>query len=150
MGGCRAQHDGEIGIDLEEIAPRRPGFYESNMSDAERRWMLGAPGADTDRVGTLLWTLKEACLKTGASAARTIWEIGAIDLDVGMPASAIAATWPSGDRGPPTALFNLPARFSLAGAADSSFHAAYGVAGDLVIGMVAERTSDSRRRGGFS
>lgn len=143
-------YEGAIGIDLEAIGPRQPAFYQSTMSAGERRWMRGASESDIACLGTLLWTLKEACLKTGASAARTVWGIGAIDVDVWTPAAEIAATWPGkiGSDGP--VLSDLPARLPLTTGLDSSFQAAYGELGGLVIGVVAERTCDLRRRGDLS
>jgi hypothetical protein len=111
------------------------------MTVRERRWMLGAPAAETDRVGTLLWTLKEACLKTGASAARTIWEMGAIDVEVAAPVAAVAASWESIDLSQGHELAHLPARIPLAGAHRSTAHAAYGLVDQLVLGIVAEHTS---------
>jgi 4'-phosphopantetheinyl transferase EntD len=149
-GVAALSYEGAVGIDLEAIGPRRPAFYDSTMSAAERRWMRGAAGSDAEYLGTLLWTLKEACLKTGASAAHTVWEIGAIDLDMTTPATEIAATWAKAAAGDGPALVDLPANLPLARGLDSWFQAAYGEVGGLVIGVVAERTSDFRGRGEMS
>jgi len=127
---------GAIGIDLEQISPRRPEFYDANMTARERRWIFDAPAEEADRAGTLVWALKEACLKTGASMARTVWEIGAIDVDIELPARFILDSWPSIGARAGSTLRSLPMRVPLARAGDS-MHAAYGAVGDLVVGVVA-------------
>lgn len=134
---------GEVGVDLEEVAPRWPGFYETCLSAREREWMRGAPAADADRIGTLLWVLKESCLKTGASVARTVWEIGAIDLELATPADVVLARWPAVDGPGAARLAVLHTNVSLTRAppsddrAPARVHVAYGGVGRLVVGVVA-------------
>ena len=128
---------GAVGVDLEDTGPHGRGFYESNMTDRERRWMMGAPEGNADRIGTLLWVLKEAVLKTGESPARTIWEMSAIDIDVATPAAEIADTWPLDDAGGAPSLVTLPVRVALTRASRSFTHAAYGAIGQLALGVVA-------------
>jgi 4'-phosphopantetheinyl transferase EntD len=128
---------GAVGVDLEDSGPHGRGFYESNLTDRERRWMIGAPEGSADRIGTLLWVLKEAVLKTGASAAHTIWEMSAMDIDVATPAAEIADTWPLDDAGGAPCLVTLPVRVALTRAPRSFTHAAYGAIGQLAVGVVA-------------
>lgn len=81
-----------IGVDLEVVAPRGPSFYEGCVSDRERQWLSGASPAHTECLATLLWAVKEACFKTGASTATSVWGIGAIDLDIRTPAEQVASS----------------------------------------------------------
>jgi phosphopantetheinyl transferase (holo-ACP synthase) len=136
---------GAVGVDVEEVGPRRRGFYEANMTEGERRWIVGAPEVAADRIGTLLWVLKEAVLKSGASAARTIWEMSAIDIDVATPAADVAETWPSNEAGCAPTLVTLPVRVSLTRAPRSFTHAAYGAIGNLAISVVAVTSCDLER-----
>ncbi len=124
---------GEIGVDLEEIAPRDAAFYDSTMSDRERRWMADAPKAEADRLGTLLWVLKEACLKTGVSPTRSIWDFRAIDLEIAIPSPVVAASVSSSGE---SHLLSLPVRAPLERDPDS-VRVAYGTVGGLVFGVVA-------------
>jgi hypothetical protein len=128
---------GAVGVDIEHVGPRQRGFYEANMTDGERRWMFRAPERDADRIGTLLWVLKEAVLKTGASAARTIWEMSAIDIEVATPAADVVEAWPLNETGSEPTLVGLPVRVTLTRAPHSFTHAAYGVIGQLAFGVVA-------------
>jgi phosphopantetheinyl transferase len=142
---------GPVGVDIEQVAPRRPGFYETNLSDRERRWMSRAPGVDTNRVGTLLWVLKEAFLKTGTSRARTVWDISLTDLDIATPARHIASTWRASDADRSPQLVSVPVHMALAGGAGSgstmSAYAAYGAISNTAVGVIA---FDSIQEGGLS
>lgn len=75
------------GIDLESTAPRVEAFYRGNFTPRERDWVdagaraSGLPGA---WLFTLLWTIKEAALKSGATAVRSVW--GFPGLEVRLPA----------------------------------------------------------------
>ena len=134
---CRG---GVVGVDVELVGPRQPSFYEFNMSPAERRWMSLAPTSEADRLGTLLWVLKEAALKTGIAPALTVWEIGAIELDVRVPASRIAAIWNDADLMHAGELTAVPVDIPVAGASRSSPTAAFGTMGDLVIAVVHQHS----------
>lgn len=77
---CAGLSGGEapIGIDMETDVPRARAFYRGNFSARERRWAeLGArrAGLDDGWLYTFLWTVKEAALKSGAAAARNVWEL---------------------------------------------------------------------------
>jgi hypothetical protein len=137
-----------VGVDLEEVAPRPPGFNESYLSAAELRLVHDVPAAERDRVGTLLWVLKEACLKTGASAARTVWELGAIELGIDTPATELVAAWPTADGSAPArmaparlAALETGVRLTRAPPDDARkparADAAYGGTNGLVVGVVA-------------
>lgn len=134
---CRG---GVVGVDVELVAPRQPAFYEYNMSPAERRWMSLAPASDADRLGTLLWVLKEASLKTGIARALTVWEIGAIELDLRAPASRIAAIWDEADLLQGNELTALPVHIPVASASRSPVTAAFGTVGDLVVAVVHQHS----------
>ena len=74
------------GLDLESTAPRVDAFYRGNFTLRERDWVdagaraSGLPGA---WLFTLLWTIKEAALKSGATAVRSVW--GFPGLEVRLP-----------------------------------------------------------------
>jgi len=124
---------GPIGVDVEEVARRRPQFYQFYFSDAERRWMLDAPATERDRLGMLLWTIKEAFLKTGCSAARSVWEMHAVEVRVSRSAGAVATDWPTlGSECLASVDVNLQVT-------DRALRprVAYGGVGPLVLGIVA-------------
>lgn len=54
-----------VGIDIEKIKKRVPGFYKFSFTPIEKRWMKRVSGKTFDYRGTLLWTLKECFLKSG-------------------------------------------------------------------------------------
>ena len=141
VGSC-----GGIGVDIEAVAPRHPGFFESVLSDRERKWMRGLAERDANRLGTLLWVLKEAFLKTGASIARSVWEIGAIELDIPRRADSVLEHWPheSTSAGAPATprLLSLPIRSTVDHAA-AQMHAAYSAFGDMIVGVVAVTVPES-------
>ena len=65
-GLCGLSDRGEIGVDVEEIRPRRPGLPRHVLSERERRWFEDR-GRRWEDFYTL-WTLKEAkvkCLGSG-------------------------------------------------------------------------------------
>ncbi|WP_295621706.1 4'-phosphopantetheinyl transferase superfamily protein [uncultured Intestinimonas sp.] len=73
-GLCGLSDRGEIGVDVEEIRPRRPGLPRHVLSERERRWFEDR-GRRWEDFYTL-WTLKEARVKQMGSGldrpARTI------------------------------------------------------------------------------
>jgi phosphopantetheinyl transferase len=78
-------------IDLETAAPRAGAFYRGNFTPRERAWAeAGArsSGLSGDWLYTFLWTLKEAAIKAGATAVRSVWEIAGLEiaLPAGLPA----------------------------------------------------------------
>ena len=106
--------------------------------------MRDAPDGEMERLGTLLWVLKEACLKTGVSPARTVLEMDAIDLEIVTPAAALVGKWPTvaGDGSPSLVPLSIRATLGRAGA---QIHAAYGVVGPMLLGVVALTTPRSVR-----
>lgn len=134
---CRG---GVVGVDVELVASRQPSFYEYNMSPAERRWLALAPMSAVDRLGTLVWALKEAYLKTGISPALTVWEIAAIELDLAAPAARIAAMWDEADLLHGGELSGLPVHIAVAGTSRSAVTAAFGIVGDLVVAVVHQHS----------
>jgi acyl transferase domain-containing protein len=56
-----ASTEGEVGIDVERIEPRPPGFLELSFTDEEVRMIHGAP--DKDEWITRLWVAKEVAAK---------------------------------------------------------------------------------------
>lgn len=76
------------GIDLETVAPRIPAFYPGNFTPRERQWAdAGArsSGLPAPWLYTLLWTLKEAALKSGATPVRSVW--GFAGMEIELPAA---------------------------------------------------------------
>lgn len=76
-----------VGLDLETVAPRVAAFYRGNFTPRERRWVEAgalATGLDPAWLHTFLWTLKEAALKSGATAVRSVW--GFAGLEIRLPA----------------------------------------------------------------
>lgn len=92
------------GIDLETVEPRVDAFYRGNFTPREREWAeagaraTGLPGA---WLYTLLWTIKEAALKSGATAVRSVWGFAGLEirLSADLPAHLAAGRRPAlGDR----------------------------------------------------
>lgn len=74
---------GPVGVDLELVEPRTPGFVRDFLTPAEQRYVAGQPeGSRRDAAVNLLWSAKESALKVlqvGLRAdARTV-EIGVED-----------------------------------------------------------------------
>ncbi|MBV8751719.1 MAG: 4'-phosphopantetheinyl transferase superfamily protein [Hyphomicrobiales bacterium] len=64
--------EGSIGIDCEVIQARHQAFLNDSFVEAERKWVKGhvvADGPSVDCLYTLLWSFKEAALKTGRMAS---------------------------------------------------------------------------------
>jgi len=96
------------------------------------RWLGRAAAADVSPLATLLWTLKEACLKTGASRAHSVWDIDAIDCRISTPPDVVARSW----RRREAHLF--PVALDVALAVDTArLLAAHGVVGPVVFTVVA-------------
>jgi 4'-phosphopantetheinyl transferase len=57
---CAALWNAHIGVDIERISPRSNGFVEDYFTADERALVITAP----DYVPTLIWSAKEAALKT--------------------------------------------------------------------------------------
>jgi hypothetical protein len=75
------------GVDLETVAPRVPAFYPGNFTPHERQWAeAGArsTGLPVPWLYTLLWTLKEAALKSGVTNVRSVW--GFSGMEIRLPA----------------------------------------------------------------
>ena len=123
---------GAIGVDIEAVEPRRPSFHDACLTASERRWLGRAAAADVSPLATLLWTLKEACLKTGASRAHSVWDIDAIDCRISTPPDVVARSW----RRREAHLF--PVALDVALAVDTArLLAAHGVVGPVVFTVVA-------------
>jgi hypothetical protein len=70
---------------METVGPRAEAFYRSSFTPQER---CGAEaGARSGLAGewlyTFLWTVKEAALKSGTTAARGVWDLAR--MEVSMP-----------------------------------------------------------------
>jgi phosphopantetheinyl transferase (holo-ACP synthase) len=118
---------GPIGLDLEEALPRRDSFYRHNFSALEQAWvdLLNLrTGAASAWLFTLLWTLKEAALKTDDSGRSSLWRMRG--LEVLLPAEA--GDWACGSRRDSlgTAFSPVQARVRLGGT-EHLFHV--GIAG---------------------
>jgi phosphopantetheinyl transferase len=96
--------DAATGIDLETVEPRADAFYRGNFTLREREWAeagaraTGLPGA---WLYTLLWTIKEAALKSGATAVRSVWGFPGLEirLSADLPEHLAAGRRPAlGDR----------------------------------------------------
>jgi phosphopantetheinyl transferase (holo-ACP synthase) len=75
--------NGSIGLDLEEAVVRRDAFYKGNFSVREQAWVDkvgGETGADSAWLYTLLWTLKEAVIKSDDSGKSTVWGMPQIEI----------------------------------------------------------------------
>lgn len=71
------------GVDLETVAPHVAAFYRGNFTPRERRWAedgAGAANLPGEWLYTFLWTVKEAALKSGATAARSVWELASLEV----------------------------------------------------------------------
>jgi phosphopantetheinyl transferase (holo-ACP synthase) len=71
------------GLDLEMVEPRIPAFYRGNFTPRERSWAeAGARSTALPAAWlyTLLWTLKEAALKSGATAVRSVWGFAGLEI----------------------------------------------------------------------
>jgi 4'-phosphopantetheinyl transferase len=58
-----AQPDRALGIDIERIETRPPGFAEEYFTEAEVALVRSAPAQDRDVLVTAIWSAKEATLK---------------------------------------------------------------------------------------
>jgi len=70
------------GLDLEAVAPRVAAFYRQSFTARERRWVeqgARASGLTAAWLYTLLWTVKEAAFKSGATSVRGAWELGRLE-----------------------------------------------------------------------
>lgn len=54
----------QIGIDLETITPRAPSFLETFFTPSESEWVFSAKEEDQALISTLIWSAKEAVVKT--------------------------------------------------------------------------------------
>jgi 4'-phosphopantetheinyl transferase len=54
---------GPVGVDLETVEPRSPGFVEDYFTDQEKEQIGSYRGRDRDVAVTALWSAKEAALK---------------------------------------------------------------------------------------
>jgi 4'-phosphopantetheinyl transferase len=52
-----------LGVDLEQIAPRVPGFVEAYFTDLEQRFLAAAPMEQREPLINAIWSGKEAALK---------------------------------------------------------------------------------------
>jgi 4'-phosphopantetheinyl transferase len=52
-----------LGADLEQIAPRAPGFVEAYFTDLEQRFLTAAPMEQREPLINAIWSGKEAALK---------------------------------------------------------------------------------------
>jgi hypothetical protein len=78
--------NGSIGLDLEEAVVRRDACYRGNFSVREQAWvdkLERDTGADSAWLYTLLWTLKEAAIKSDDSGKSTVW--GMPQIEIMMP-----------------------------------------------------------------
>jgi phosphopantetheinyl transferase (holo-ACP synthase) len=75
--------NGSIGLDLEETVVRRDAFYRGNFSAREQAWVdkIGREsGGDSAWLYTLLWTIKEAVIKSDDSGKSTVWGMPQIEI----------------------------------------------------------------------
>src|SRR6185436_6566232 len=73
------------GVDLESVVPRVPAFYRGNFTPRERQWAEAGARSTTlsaDWLYTFLWTVKEASLKSGATAVRSVWELAHLEIEL--------------------------------------------------------------------
>jgi 4'-phosphopantetheinyl transferase len=55
---------GNVGVDLELVEPRTPGFVRDFLTPSEQRYVADRPeGPDRDAAANLLWSAKESALK---------------------------------------------------------------------------------------
>lgn len=81
-----AEAGAATGLDLESAQPRAEAFYRGNFTPRERDWVAAGArscGLPAAWLFTLLWTIKEAALKSGATAVRSVW--GFPGLEVRLP-----------------------------------------------------------------
>lgn len=64
-----ALDDQPVGVDIQVIKPWRKGLPERTCSPGELDWLAGQPDADT--AFSLLWSLKEACVKQSGLGLRS-------------------------------------------------------------------------------
>lgn len=55
---------GEVGVDLEQVDIRTDPFYEDYFSDREQELICDGDGKWSHSIGTLMWVIKEAVLKS--------------------------------------------------------------------------------------
>jgi len=73
-----------LGVDLETVVPRTGAFYRGNFAAPERAWVAAAAAAGAlaaEWLYTFLWTVKEAALKSGAAAVRSVWEFPVTEVE---------------------------------------------------------------------
>lgn len=78
-----ADPDTATGVDLETVAPRVAAFYRGSFTPGERAWTAAAAratGLTAEWLYTFLWTVKEAAIKSGATAVRSVWGLGALEI----------------------------------------------------------------------
>jgi acyl transferase domain-containing protein/phosphopantetheinyl transferase (holo-ACP synthase) len=74
--------DGPVGIDLEKIEEKSPGFFEVAFTERERELLAGLPGPEA---ALRFWVAKEACSKkagTGLGGNPKRFEVSAVDGDI--------------------------------------------------------------------
>ncbi len=52
-----------LGVDLERVEKRSPGFLADWFTDAEQAFVAAAPAGETGLAATLVWSAKEAVMK---------------------------------------------------------------------------------------
>lgn len=75
----------EVGIDVEKIADRSPTFYRGNYTSMERafsRRLLEESDIPESWTFTLLWTLKEATIKSFNSNSISVWDFPSLNVEL--------------------------------------------------------------------
>lgn len=60
---CALSERGPVGVDIERVETRAPGFAADYCTPAEVVWLEAAPAADYTTLLTAIWSAKEAALK---------------------------------------------------------------------------------------
>lgn len=89
--GVAAVAGAPVGIDVERVAPRREDLWRRILAPAEYG-LLEVLGGPTDRVQTLLWSLKESVLKGQRTGFRAAAQSVVLTLGEDGRASADSAT----------------------------------------------------------
>ncbi|WP_244238153.1 4'-phosphopantetheinyl transferase family protein [Corallococcus terminator] len=84
---------GRVGVDLEAVQPRGPGFHDEVFTDVEQDWLMHCQrhhGREPDELWSLGWCLKEALVKrTGHGLRDSLQQVGFTGWEEHGPLSAV-------------------------------------------------------------